>query len=134
MSVSVFLMKEPDFTGDERPRLDIFDEPNEVLYFALEPVFRRIEQRCGLLIDLCGTVTFPADTLGLLREELQRAEGELCEEPDSWQVSVGTEISPVRRELVQDVARSAVLDTVKRLVDLIDEADDQRAYLVFSGD
>jgi hypothetical protein len=134
MSVVVFVKSTPAFSGDETPRAELFGDESEGCYWALEPVFRRIEEHCGLFIDEYDTAAFPPDRVGCLREELGRALKELAERPESWEVSTGTEVSPNPRELVQRVLRSDVLGVIEQMKALADEAIDSGAYLIFSGE
>jgi hypothetical protein len=84
----------------------------EGLYWHLHPLFARLHTETGQFIDLYGDASFASDHLIALQRMLTEARSMAQAQPASWQVHVGTQTAPFRREVHRPVLRDALLSLI----------------------
>src|SRR5262245_28481146 len=78
-------------------------------YWFLHPLLMDLAQQTGGYIDLYGDASFSGTALEALGETVERARSLVEGQPPSWEVHVGTQTAPVRKELYATVERGAFL-------------------------
>src|SRR5262245_18716475 len=94
-------------------------------YWFLHPLFVDLASNTGAYIDLYGDAAFAGPTLDALGSMVERARRLVEQQPASWQVHVGTQTAPVRRELYSPVERAAFLQLLERLGEIVTTAKEQ---------
>jgi hypothetical protein len=85
---------------------------NAAPYWFLHPLFEKLRAETGQYIDLYGSATFADEQLGALKKMVAEARCLAEAQPDCWEVQVGVELVPVRRDLCEPLDRGTVLDLV----------------------
>jgi len=124
MSLDIYL-RSSNSRSSSAPALSFEDDG---YYRFLQPLFDRVGKQSGKYIDLYGDALFTQDDWPRLRTMLADAETMARGKPTTWEVHVGTQLKPVRKELYRTVKREELLRliaTFKALVDAADETDGQ---------
>ena len=103
-------------------------------YWLLHPLFERLRDETGKYIDLYGDATFSRDDYPRLRHLLDEADVIARRQPQTWEVHVGTQVQPARKELYCTVHRDKVLKIIRTLRGMVDAADKLGGYLECRGD
>ena len=104
-------------------------------YEFLQPWFLEVRQAIGKYIDLYGDVTFDSSNgLTMLTDAVRSARAKAQSQPRIWQVHVGTQLRPERKELFRTMDRGRLLSSIDRFAGLVQEAADLDRPLVFRGD
>ncbi len=103
-------------------------------YWFLYPLFERLGEECGKILDLYGGGLFTRDDFPRLRQMLDEAQAMAERQPESWQVHVGTELQPTPRELYKTVQRARFLELITTLRTMVDTADRLGGALECIGD
>jgi hypothetical protein len=82
---------------------------DDAAYWFLHPLFERLAAQTGQHIDRYGDATFAGRQLAALKGMLAEARRLAESRPDSWEVHVGGQVSPVRQELYKPLDRERVL-------------------------
>lgn len=99
-------------------------------YFESANLDRRDE-----LVDLYGGAEIDGYQLDRLEDEMKSARVDVQAKPEQWSVLTGWNNAPAREnEIWKVVHRSAVLETIDRLLALIALARSQNLKLIVSGD
>jgi hypothetical protein len=91
-------------------------------YWFLHPLWERLRSETGQYIDLYGYAGFAGEDLAALDRILTEARQLVEAQPETWQVHVGTRISPEHRELYCQVQREAMLSMLDRWAVIIARA------------
>lgn len=104
-------------------------------YEFLHSWFLQVRQTTGKYVDLYGDATFEASGgLSMLADVMRTARAKAASQPPSWEVHVGTQVRPERKELYRRIERQHLLLSIDRLVRLLEEAAELDKPLVFQGD
>jgi len=101
---------------------------NDGYYWFLHPFFERLRDQCGKYVDLYGDALFTRDDYPRLRKSLDEARAVAEAQPATWNVHIGTQVKPVRKELDAVVRRDRLLtliDTIRNMVETADYLDGQ---------
>lgn len=103
-------------------------------YWFLHPLFERLRDQCGKYIDLYGDAVFTRDDYPRLRQLLDEAVELAKQQPQSWDVHVGTQLGPTRKELYKPVQREQLLKLIATLGSVIDVAERMGGQVECVGD
>jgi len=103
-------------------------------YWFLHPLFERLRDQCGKYIDLYGDALFTRDDFSRLRELLDEASALAKAKPATWNVHVGTQLQPTRKELYAAVSREQLLTLIKAMRNMVETADRLDGQLECVGD
>jgi hypothetical protein len=104
-------------------------------YEFLQPWFLQVRQAAGKYVDLYGDATFDSSNgLKMLVDAVRSARAKAESQPRVWEVHVGTQLRPERKELFRAMDRRQLLSSIDRLAELLQEAADLDRPLVFRGD
>ena len=118
---------------DHQEGLEIsFD--NDGYYWFFHPLFERLRDETGKYIDLYGDATFSRDDYPRLLHLLDEADVIARRQPKTWEVHVGTQVRPTRKELYRTVHRDHVLKIITTLRNMVDAADKLGGHLECIGD
>jgi hypothetical protein len=78
-------------------------------YWFLLPLFERLAAQTGEYIDLYGNASFAGEHLAALEDMLAEAQRLAESQPASWEVHVGTRVSPRHQELYKRLDREELL-------------------------
>lgn len=107
---------------------------DEAPYWFLYPLFERLWKETGQYIDLYGDASFAGDGLIALKRMLADARTLTEAQPPLWQVHIGTQTAPVRRELYQPVERDALLALIGSWRKIVERAEELGKPVVCFGD
>jgi hypothetical protein len=125
--------------GDGHSLWPIEGEPSLVLecdgyYWFLHPLLVELHQETGEYIDLFGEASFQAESLQGLERFLSSARALVASQPASWQVHVGTQVSPEHKELYRPVERELLIDLLDRFERVVARAKELGRPVVCFGD
>lgn len=125
-------------TGSGSP-MPVPDEPSVQLtegaaYCFLHPLFGKLADEMGQYIDLYGDASFAGEGLAALKRTLAEARRLAEAQPDTWQVHIGIQISPVRRELYERLDRAVLLDLLTAWDRVVARAEESGRPVVCFGD
>ena len=103
-------------------------------YWFLQPFFERLAAQTGQYIDLYGDASFAGVQLAALKEMLTEAQRLTESQPDSWEVPVGTQVSPVRQELSKRLDREVLLNLLAAWQRVVVRAEQLGCPVVCFGD
>ena len=103
-------------------------------YWFLHPLFARLQAETGQYIDLYGDAAFTGPELASLKLMLAEARTLAEAQTHSWQVHVGTQVAPVRRELYKPVRRDKLLALLDRWDEVVCRAAALNRPVVCFGD
>jgi hypothetical protein len=103
-------------------------------YWFLHPLFERLAARTGQYIDLYGDASFAGEPLAALKEMLTEARRLAESQPDSWEVHVGTQVSPVHQELYKRLDRAVLLNLLAAWERVVARAEQLGRPVVCFGD
>jgi hypothetical protein len=107
---------------------------NDGVYWFLHPLFERLRVETGQYIDLYGDASFAGDGLPALKRMLAEARSLAESQPECWQVNVGTQVSPVSRELYEPVRREVLLALLAQWAEVVRRAEELECPVVCCGD
>ena len=107
---------------------------NDGPYWFLYPLFERLWTETEQMIDLYGYASFAGDGLTALKRMLAAARTMVKKHPAAWQVHVGTQTAPIRRELYRPVERAALLELLEAWVRIVERAEELGKPVVCFGD
>ncbi|HZT83039.1 MAG TPA: hypothetical protein VFA26_22605, partial [Gemmataceae bacterium] len=90
--------------------------------------------RTGQYIDLYGDASFAGRPLAALKEMLSEARRLAEAQPESWDVHVGTQVSPVRQELYRRLDRDGLLELLTAWGRVVERAEQLGRPVVCFGD
>jgi len=125
--------------GDGSSPVPIRGEPSlcledDALYWFLHPLFEQLQAETGQYIDLYGNASFANDKLDALKRMLAQARTQAESQPDTWEVHVGTQLLPVRREVWNSLTRETLLELIARWERVVARAEELRRPVVCFGD
>jgi len=94
----------------------------------LHPLFEKLRAETGQYIDLYASATFADEQLAALKKMLAEAQ------PDCWEVQVGVQLAPVRRDLREPLDRGTVLDLIAAWERVVARAEELGRPVVCLGD
>jgi hypothetical protein len=103
---------------------------NDGYYWFLHPFFERLRDQCGKYVDLYGDALFTRDDYPRLEEARVLAEAQ----PRSWNVHIGTQLKPTRKELHAEVRRDQLLMLIQTIRNMVEKADHLDGQLECVGD
>jgi len=95
-------------------------------YWFLHPLFQQLRDESGKYVDLYGDAFFTREDYPRLRRLLDEANEMARRQPSAWEVQVGTQLRPTRKEIYGTVQRDnlfKIITTLRKMVDLADELD-----------
>jgi len=125
--------------GDGSSPVPSRDEPllslnDDAIYSFLHPLLERLRWETGQYIDLYGDASFSDWRLAALKRMLAQARVLAQAQPESWEVHVGTQIKPERRELWQSLTRRVLIDTIEIWERIVTRAEELHRPVVCFGD
>jgi hypothetical protein len=103
-------------------------------YWFLHPLFERLRDESGKYVDLYGDARFTRDDYPRLRRLLDEADGMARRQPKAWEVHVGTQLQPMRKEIYRTVERDNLIEIISTLRKMVDVADELGGVLECIGD
>jgi hypothetical protein len=103
-------------------------------YWFLHPAFIEIKESTGQMIDLYSEAVFGSSSLPLLREFVARVEDSIRGRPDHWQVSVGHQLQPEIKEMLDEISKPKLIELLKRFIEIIDFAVANDENVICIGD
>jgi len=107
---------------------------NDGYYWFLHPLFEAMHQRIGIYIDLYGDAEFAAENIKQLESLLDKASEMVAVESDIWNVCIGTQTHPVKKDLFCRVSKKEFDSKLKTLREMAAEVRKKSAKLIFVGD
>ena len=113
---------------------------NEGYYVFLYPLFARLAERTGRLIDLYGDAEYHGDALQSLQQTLLEARQLVADQPAKWSVYVGTATMPNAPkppppwDVFKEVERSKFLSMLDTLLAIVDRASSTGVPVICVGD
>ncbi len=107
---------------------------NDAAYWFLHPLFESLRAATGQYVDLDGNASFTGESLLVLKQMLAQGRASAESQPDSWEVHIGTQIAPVRRELWRPLRREALLELLIRWERIVARAEELGRPVVCFGD
>ena len=107
---------------------------NDGYYWYLHPLFEDLYQRTGQYIDLYGHAVFSGANLSAFAEMLSNAKDRISQQPDTWDVHIGTLTAPERKELYSPVDKYQFLNLIRELDDIASMAAKMDRRVVCIGD
>lgn len=103
-------------------------------YWFLVPLFENLWKKTGQTIDLYGNATFSGEYLDDLKAVIIEAKQLLVSQPKIWEVSTGTQISPVRKEIFSTVTKVGFEELLNKIEMAIEKAKSENSCVTFWGD
>lgn len=103
-------------------------------YWFLHPLFERLQAQTGQYIDLYGDASFVGEQLAALKQMLTEARRLAESQPDSWEVHVGTQVSPFHQELYKKLDRWVLLNLIAAWEQVVVRAEQLGHPVVCIGD
>src|SRR5688572_30095064 len=105
--------------GDGESSCPLPEEPSLWLtsdgyYWFLHPLFEDLHRETGQYIDLYGDAIFVGESLSALEQMLLNARKLVEAHPTSWDVHVGTQLSPEHKELHEVVHQDQFVELLTR--------------------
>jgi hypothetical protein len=119
------------FPPQEEPGLSLDDGG---YYWFLYPLIERLYDETGQFIDLYTDARFTPSKFPALERMLAAAEKLIRKQPARWQVLIGVQVKPVRKELYTEVERAKFLKFLGVLRKVIARAKKLRRPVVCFGD
>ena len=115
------------------------DFEDDGYYWFLYPLFERLAQRTGQLIDLYDGAAFSGPALAALRETIAEAMQLVGTMTDQWDVQTGTEIGSYQNPkpptpVYSPVQKGEFERLLRRFGELVDAAERKKARIVCLGD
>ena len=107
---------------------------NDGYYWFLHPFFERLRDQCGKYVDLYGDALFSRDDYPRVRKLLDEASAAAEAQPATWNVHIGTQVKPARKELYAAVRRDQLLRLIETIRNMIETADHLDGQLESLGD
>jgi hypothetical protein len=125
--------------GDGSSLVPVQGEPSLWLedaapYWFLHPLFERLAAVTGQYIDLYGDASFAGEQLAALKQMLTEARRLAESQPGPWEVHIGTQMSPVHRELYKRLDRGVLLDLIAAWERVVVRAEQLGRPVVCFGD
>jgi hypothetical protein len=125
--------------GDGSTFSPVRDEPflsleDDGYYWFLHPLFERLQAETGQYIDLYGNASFVGKDLDALARVIEEANDLVEAKGESWDVHVGTQLLPSRKELYRAVQKGKFLQVLEQLEDIIARAQELKRPVVCFGD
>jgi hypothetical protein len=125
--------------GDGRSVWSIEKTPSLALeddgyYWFLHPLLVALADETGQYVDLYGEARFQGESLNALERVLVSACELVESQPSSWEVHVGTQLSPERRELYKPVERRRFLELIATWQGIVARARELRRAVLCFGD
>ena len=112
-----------------------FSLPAEEHYWFMHPWLKEVHKTCGIYVDLYGDAEFHSGKgLGVLESKLRAALAAAENGPPTWQVHVGTQLRPEKKQLYMQVVRKEVVQTISNFLVVLQEAKEADATVVCNGD
>jgi hypothetical protein len=112
-----------------------FSLPADEHYWFMHPWFKEVHKTCGIYVDLYGDAEFHSGKgLGVLESKLRAALAAAENSPPTWQVHVGTQLRPEKKELYMQVVREEVVQTISNFLVVLQEVKETDATIVCNGD
>jgi hypothetical protein len=124
---------------DRRSRPPLQDEPglsldNDGYYRFLHPLFEKLAAETGQYLDLYGDARFHPASLPALERMLAAAEKLVRAQSARWQVHVGTQTKPERKELYHEVEKARFLELLGEWRKVVARAKQMQRAVVCFGD
>jgi hypothetical protein len=103
-------------------------------YWFLHPLFQRLAQQTGQLIDLYGDARFRTEQLPLLQGIFNEARNIVQKQPDEWFVKVSSLMKSHQDDIYLQVSKTQLLDDLDQIDKLIAQALSQNEDIVCIGD
>lgn len=112
-----------------------FSLPADEHYWFMHPWLKEVHKTTGIYLDLYGDAEFHSGkSLGALENALRVALAAAENSAPYWQVHVGTQLRPEKKELYKGVAREEIVQSISTLLAVLQEAKDTDATVVCNGD
>src|SRR5579872_5530136 len=104
-------------------------------WFLWPTMIKEIEDRTGQLIDLYGDAKFSGDFLGQVEKILLRHLEELNQRSDpQWEVHVGTQTEPVKKEIYKTLIKKDLEEKLQRFASFLRYAAQANEKVICLGD
>ena len=110
------------------------DLDNDGYYWFLHPLFGQLWTETGKYIDLYGDAAFEGESLAALERMLIEARALIESRPDSWEVHIGTQIKPTKKEIYVPVERDQFLKLIDQWEKIIARAKELGRPVACFGD
>ncbi len=104
-------------------------------YFVfLSPLFEELKQKTGQTIDLYENAVFGGIHLNDLRDTVTAGKRLVDSQPEKWDVWIGTQTYPVRKELYATVRKQELERMLDEIEAAVAKAKANGSYITFWGD
>jgi dGTP triphosphohydrolase len=105
-------------------------------YWYLWPtMIQEIENKTGKLMDLYDDIEFSGEDLEKLEKIVLKQIEELKHKKEGeWEVSVGTQLQPVKKEILRIVIKQEIVNKLKKFLSIILKAKKTNAKVLCIGD
>ena len=107
---------------------------NDGYYWYLNPLFEEMYEKIGIYIDLYGDAEFTGRNIHQLESLLNKAFEMIKNEPKNWDVYIGTQTHPDKKDLFCKVSKIEFDSKLKTLQKMVTEVKEKSGRLIFSGD
>jgi hypothetical protein len=107
---------------------------NDGYYWSLHPLIEKLHSETGQYIDLYGDASFSGASLSALERMIAEAEKMIQKQSVSWQVHLGTQLRPQRKELYEVVYKVQVLSLLQKWREIVARAKELGKPVVCFGD
>ncbi len=133
MSLDVYVSKDPVIVnGGEWTRM--FALEDDGYYWFLWPLFEKLHQSTGELIDLYGGAVFSGEKLADLERFVREARDLIAHQPERWRVHVAMNYPPEHPEGSKEVTRAGFEILLEQFQNVLDEARRTTSSVIFYGD
>lgn len=107
---------------------------NDGYYWSLHPLIEKLHEETGQYIDLYGDASFSGASLPALEQMIAEAEKTVQTQPASWQVHIGTQMRPERKELYEVVHKDQFMTLLQKWRQIVARAKELGKPVVCFGD
>jgi hypothetical protein len=130
VSLDVYVCKnEINYPSDWRFALE-----DDGYYWFLYPLFEKLAQLTGELIDLYGGAEFAGKKLVDLERFVQDAQELIAHQPEQWRVHVAMNYPPEHPKGSKEVTRAGFEVLLEQFQNVLDEARRTNSSAIFAGD
>ena len=103
-------------------------------YWFLHPFFERLAADTGQYIDLYDHASFSEQDVVALEQMLLTVRAHVESQPQTWEVSIGTQVTPDIKEVYETVQRKQLLKLITRFQQVVTRAKELGRPVVCLGD
>jgi hypothetical protein len=119
--------------GSDPLERDLVISLEYVEYSYLLDVFKKLQNKTGVLISDCDDARLQGGQLALLHKLVEKVIENVKQKPKTWQEHVGFQVHP-KKEIFETLVKSKFIEKMMSLLILIEKAQKNERTLFFFGD